>query len=302
MATVEGGGLGLGFSDGAGDGGGAHGGAEEFGKETGEEAAEDGEAGADDADVGFDYRPEGGGDVPCGDQKGYWDEDGGLGRKAGGRKTEERSGEQRLGEQNWRRVVIDLQVRSGLFDDKSRVVIRRMLVTKTLYPRQKRPSLTREDLQSTERKDQHQALLIPPWHPQPIHDRHRQDNENEIRRDRKRRIGVPARGDVDTGPLHAPDVGASDRGALKDGGAGRSDAEHGDDDEEGPADAAMGLLHEDTEVEEQDRDLGQVDVELVEDLREPEELGLSGRGGKGFNEGLLTRKVIMKSGGAMSRT
>ena len=127
-------------------------------------------------------------------------------------------------------------------------------------------------VQDSEAENTDQSNLGSLWHAKLPDDESREDDDDQIGCNVVSRIAVPELGEIDTGAVNRLFVSILDRNALKDR---RKDARHRECEHDAchapaeifePADDL-----EDAEVEEQDRYLGEADVDLVEDLGVVEE-------------------------------
>lgn len=105
---------------------------------------------------------------------------------------------------------------------------------------------------------------------------HGQQQDQDIRRDREARIGVPVLGQVNTRWVDRLVPRTADGVALPDGGRGGGDHVREDDAHEGVAAGAKPALQEAAQVEQEDRRLSEVDGDFVEDLGDVEELECHG--------------------------
>ncbi len=103
---------------------------------------------------------------------------------------------------------------------------------------------------------------------------HRQQQDKNIRGDAEPSVCVPVDGDVDTRSRNGLVPGAGNEGTLPDRGAEGSHHVGEDNAEEHVARDLEPFLREDSEIEKQDRGLGEVDSKLIESLGNVEKLSV----------------------------
>ena len=153
-------------------------------------------------------------------------------------------------------------------------------------------------LQDTKGKHSHEGDLLAGRKLGGVQGLHRQHQDDDIGCDAESCVGVPVLRDINARSGNRLVPRTADRRALPDGRAEGGDHIGADDAQESVAGHLEPFLREDTQVEEQDRCLGQVDGELVECLGDVEELRLQKTG----QWATLSFKVVIRVKHALSRS